>query len=214
MQMTRWTIDSRIVWNENRMILPIPLWYRFEDWAFSFSPPLMPHLTQLYKWVPGYRQWWKCECLVVVRNCCLARMLPGEAELVSEWTGLPGRAKRVQRFERSNGLDTALYKNYLYITMDLISFTKVAREADVISFRLVYSSNITVCEAIALSKGEINIKTSRSFFAAQLRAFRESGNYRLAASSWRHAAEFWRVPSPIVHAVPQFSHSWKGRHDI
>ena len=53
--------------------------------------------------------------LVVAHNCCLARMLPGEAELVSEWTGLPGRAKSVQRFEWSNGLDTALYKNYLYL---------------------------------------------------------------------------------------------------
>ena len=42
-------------------------------------------------------------------------MLPGEAELVSEWTGLPGKAKSVKRFERSNGLDTALYKNYLYL---------------------------------------------------------------------------------------------------
>ena len=49
----------------------------------------------------------------------------------------------------------------------LISFTKFAREAGAISFWLVYSSNITVCEALALSKGEINInKTSRSFFAA------------------------------------------------
>ena len=51
--------------------------------------------------------------LVVARNCCMARMLPGEAEFVSEWTGLPGRAKRVQRFdkfERSDRLDTALYK--------------------------------------------------------------------------------------------------------
>ena len=38
----------------------IPLCYRFEDWAFSFSP-LTPLFTQLYKWVPGYRQWWKCE---------------------------------------------------------------------------------------------------------------------------------------------------------
>ena len=47
-------------------------------------------------------------------NCCLARMLPGEAELVSEWTGLPGEAKGVKRFERSNWLDTALYKNYLF----------------------------------------------------------------------------------------------------
>ena len=52
--------------------------------------------------------------LVVARNCCLARMLPGEVELMSEWIGLSGRANSVQRFERSNGLDTALYKNYLF----------------------------------------------------------------------------------------------------
>ena len=31
--------------------------------------------------------------LVVARNCCMARMIPGEAEMVSEWTGLPGKAK-------------------------------------------------------------------------------------------------------------------------
>ena len=48
--------------------------------------------------------------LFLARNCCLDRMLPGEAELVSELTVLPGRAKSVKRFERSNGLDTALYK--------------------------------------------------------------------------------------------------------
>ena len=48
--------------------------------------------------------------LVVARNCCMARMLSGEAELVSEWTGLSGRAKSVKRFERSDGLDIALYK--------------------------------------------------------------------------------------------------------
>ena len=53
--------------------------------------------------------------LVFARNCSIARMLPGEAELVSEWTGLPGRAKSVKRFERSNGPDIALYKNYLYL---------------------------------------------------------------------------------------------------
>ena len=46
----------------------------------------------------------------LARNCCLARMLPGEAELVSDWTGLSGRAKSANLFERSNGLDTALYK--------------------------------------------------------------------------------------------------------
>ena len=31
--------------------------------------------------------------LVLTRNCCLARMRPGESELVSEWTGLPGEEK-------------------------------------------------------------------------------------------------------------------------
>ena len=48
--------------------------------------------------------------VIVARNCGVTRMLPGEAELVSKWTGLPGRAKSV----KSNGLDTALYKNYLF----------------------------------------------------------------------------------------------------
>ena len=42
-------------------------------------------------------------------------------------------------------------------TMALISFTKVARESGAITFWLVYSSNITVCEALALSEGDINI---------------------------------------------------------
>ena len=32
--------------------------------------------------------------LVVALNCCMAKMLPGEAELVPESTGLPGRAKK------------------------------------------------------------------------------------------------------------------------
>ena len=50
--------------------------------------------------------------LVFARNCCMVRTLPGEAKLVPEWTCLPGREKRVQRFERSNGLDTALYQTF------------------------------------------------------------------------------------------------------
>ena len=53
----------------------------------------------------------------------MARMLPVEAELVSEWPGMPGREKSVKRFERSNWLDTALYKNipFLIIIMHLKS---------------------------------------------------------------------------------------------
>ncbi len=53
--------------------------------------------------------------LAFARNCCMARMFPGEAELVLECSGLSGRAKSVKRVEWSNGLDTALYKNYLYL---------------------------------------------------------------------------------------------------
>ena len=33
--------------------------------------------------------------LFFARNCCMARMLPREVELVSELTGLPGKAKSV-----------------------------------------------------------------------------------------------------------------------
>ena len=49
--------------------------------------------------------------LVVARNCCMTRMLPGEAELVSACQG----RKSVKHFERSNGLDTALSKNIPYL---------------------------------------------------------------------------------------------------
>ena len=58
--------------------------------------------------------------LVFARNCSIARMLPEEADLVSEWTGLPGRAKRVKRFELSNGPDIALYKNYVYLFLTTV----------------------------------------------------------------------------------------------
>ena len=51
----------RLAINWARVRIP-QVCYRFEDWAFSFSP-LTPLLTQLYKWVPGYRQWWKCESI-------------------------------------------------------------------------------------------------------------------------------------------------------
>ena len=61
--------------------------------------------------------------LVFARNCSMTRMLPGEAELVSEWTGLPGEAKSVKRFERSNRLDTALYKKYFIFFLRAAQFS-------------------------------------------------------------------------------------------
>ena len=49
--------------------------------------------------------------LVFARNYCVARMLPGEADVGMNRSAMQGR-KSVKRFERSNGLDTALYKTH------------------------------------------------------------------------------------------------------
>ena len=87
-----------------------PLCNRFEVWAFSFSSRRLSRLSCINEYL-AIDSGGNVSDLVVARNCCMTRMLPGEAELVSEWTGLSGRAKSVKRFERSNGLDTALYKN-------------------------------------------------------------------------------------------------------
>ena len=45
----------------------------------------MPQLTQLYK-----NKYAAIDSGGNARNCSLARMVPREVELVSEWTGLPG----------------------------------------------------------------------------------------------------------------------------
>ena len=39
--------------------------------------------------------------LVVARNCCMARMFPGEGELVSK--GLPGRANKCRAYSALSG---------------------------------------------------------------------------------------------------------------
>ena len=53
--------------------------------------------------------------LVVARNCCMARTeKPSWCRNEQVCRG-GGGGKSVKRFERSNGLDTALYKNYLYL---------------------------------------------------------------------------------------------------
>ena len=64
----------------------IPLCYRFDVWAFSFSP-LTPLFTQLYKEYlanVAIDSGGNVSDLVLARNCCMARMLPGEAEFVTE----------------------------------------------------------------------------------------------------------------------------------
>ena len=56
----------------------------------SFSPRRLSPLSC----VNGYLaidSGWNGSDLVFAHNCCVARMLPEEAELVSDWTDLPGR---------------------------------------------------------------------------------------------------------------------------
>ena len=53
--------------------------------------------------------------LVFARNCCLARMLPREAENCVGMNRSVREGKKCKAFKRSNELDTALYKNYLYL---------------------------------------------------------------------------------------------------
>ena len=79
-------------WTRNRespgSIPPFATTSNFEHFHSLHDAP-----TQLHKWVPGYRQWWKCEWIVVTRNCCMARMLPREVKLVWEM-GMNGSALR------------------------------------------------------------------------------------------------------------------------
>ena len=65
-----------------------PLCYRFKDWAFSFSPRCPNSLSCLNKDLAIDGRGNMNE--VFARNYCVARILPREAELVSEGTGLPG----------------------------------------------------------------------------------------------------------------------------
>ena len=62
--------------------------YDFQDRAFLvyLRCPSSPSRINDYL---AYRQRWKCVWIVLVHNCCVARMLPREVKLVLEWTGLP-----------------------------------------------------------------------------------------------------------------------------
>ena len=59
------------------------LCYGFEVWAFSFSPRHPSSLTCINEYL-AISSGGNVNDLVLVRNCCMAGMLPREAELVSE----------------------------------------------------------------------------------------------------------------------------------
>ena len=56
---------------------------RFENLAFSFSPLTPCSLSCINEYL-AIDSGGNVSDLALARNCCLARMLPGEAELVSE----------------------------------------------------------------------------------------------------------------------------------
>ena len=97
-----------------------PLSCHIKVWAFVFSPRCPSSLS------------WLNESLSVDSgghvgeeplrsHCSMDWMLPREAELVLEWTCLSGRATSVRRFERTNGLDTTLYKNKSFLAHPLVA---------------------------------------------------------------------------------------------
>ena len=87
-----------------------PLCYRFEDWPFLFSP-LTPQSTQLH--INEYLAIDIGGNVSEYSHCAIAAWLECFQEKPS-WCRneqvCQGR-KSVKRFERSNGLDIALYKN-------------------------------------------------------------------------------------------------------
>ena len=56
-----------------------PLCYRFEVWAFSFTSRRLSRLSCINEYL-AIDSGGNVSDLVLARNCCLARMLPGEAE--------------------------------------------------------------------------------------------------------------------------------------
>ena len=58
----------------------------------------------------------------------MARMLPGEAENGVGMNRFVREGKKyIKRFERSNGQDTALYKNYLYLFLSASEGTRATK---------------------------------------------------------------------------------------
>ena len=54
---------------------------------------------------------------------------------------MSGRAKSVKRFERSNGLDTALYKNYNYLFF-IINYRHLSETISVSQFGIFIFHNV------------------------------------------------------------------------
>ena len=68
--------------------------YRFEVWHFRslhWRPSWLSCINEYLAIDSGGH----VSDLAVAHNCCMPSMLPGEAVSVSEWTGLPGKAKSV-----------------------------------------------------------------------------------------------------------------------
>ena len=64
----------------------------------------------------------------------MARMLPGEAENGVGMNRSVREGKSVKPFERSNGLDTALYKNYLYLYLTVLYSAFVIHATETIAY--------------------------------------------------------------------------------
>ena len=100
-----------------------------------FILSMTPQFTQLYKWVPDYRMW------VIILRTVIATWLECFPEK-SSWCRNEQVCQgwHVKHFERSSGLDTALYKNILLQVIYWLSKT-VSKNAKYSSVKMIQPSH-------------------------------------------------------------------------
>ena len=76
-------------------------------WSFGiFVLSTTLQFTQPYKWVPGYRRWWKCEWILFARCCSIIECFSQNSSRCRNEHVCQG----VKHFEWYDGMDTALFK--------------------------------------------------------------------------------------------------------
>ena len=80
--------------------------------------------------------------LVFARNCIVARMLPETPSWRRNEHVCQGGGQSVKLSERSDGPDTALYKNYLYIY--LRKYERECKNAPTINHKIIHAYTQTL----------------------------------------------------------------------
>ena len=82
-------------------------------------------LTQLYKWVPGYRQWWKCEWFSLGELCLATNAVPDINRSVREGKHYNESVHRKKQHTRGN--NTIPYKLATLLTFKALKWNILSR---------------------------------------------------------------------------------------